>query len=97
MPAQAAREAGYFLSKIATTHARDGIKRAFIAGGYVDGSTASKLLEQNIHIDDVLNNNDSYHALDLVNGLIKTGPTGTNVNDVSVVLIDSPAVLHSAS
>ncbi|MBR0165203.1 MAG: hypothetical protein IJQ12_11065 [Lachnospiraceae bacterium] len=67
------------------------------AGGYVDGSTASKLLEQNIHIDDVLNNNDSYHALDLVNGLIKTGPTGTNVNDVSVVLIDSPAVLHSAS
>ena len=30
----------------------------------------------------------AYHALDLSGGLIKTGPTGTNVNDAAVVLID---------
>ena len=34
-----------------------------------------------------LENNDSYHALSKCGGLIFTGPTGTNVNDVAVVLI----------
>ena len=34
-----------------------------------------------------LENNDSYHALKSVDSLIVTGPTGTNVNDVSVALI----------
>ena len=32
-------------------------------------------------------NNDAYNALKLTEGLIITGPTGTNVNDVSVLLI----------
>ena len=36
----------------------------------------------------VLANNDAYHALQAVDGLLVTGPTGTNVNDVSVVLIE---------
>ena len=36
---------------------------------------------------EVLKENDAYHALEKVGGLIKTGPTGTNVNDVAVVLI----------
>lgn len=58
------------------------------AGGYVDGDTYDALLEQGIVIDDVLRRNDSYHALKAVDGLIITGPTGTNVNDVAVVLID---------
>ena len=35
----------------------------------------------------MLDNNDSYNALKAVNGLIFTGPTGTNVNDLYVVLI----------
>ena len=34
-----------------------------------------------------LQNNDSYHALKAVDGLIITGATGTNVNDVAVALI----------
>ena len=34
-----------------------------------------------------LRENDAYHALDAVGGLLKTGATGTNVNDVAVVLI----------
>ena len=35
----------------------------------------------------VLADNDAYHALQAVGGLLVTGPTGTNVNDVSVVLV----------
>lgn len=57
------------------------------AGGYVDGSTQDKLLKQGIKIIDILKDNDAYNALNKVDGLIITGPTGTNVNDVSVVLI----------
>ena len=57
------------------------------AGGYVDGNTAIRLKSLGISIDEVLENNDSYHALQSCNGLIKTEPTGTNVNDLSVILI----------
>ena len=66
------------------------------AGGYVDGDTAAELLAQGISIDDVLQNNDAYHALEKVGGLIITGPTGTNVNDVAVGLLrcGSAAVHH---
>ena len=56
------------------------------AGGYVDGDTKAELEALGIAISDVLANNDSYHALEKVGGLIITGPTGTNVNDVSVAL-----------
>lgn len=60
------------------------------AGGIVDGLTKQMLAVQGIAIYEVLRANDSYHALELVDGLIKTGPTGTNVNDVAVVLIGGP-------
>ncbi len=57
------------------------------AGGYADGDTASELRAQGITIDAVLRDNDAYHALEKTNGLIITGATGTNVNDVAVALI----------
>ena len=57
------------------------------AGGIVDGTTADALRRQGLSIHQVLQNNDAYHALAAVGGLIMTGPTGTNVNDVAVVLI----------
>lgn len=57
------------------------------AGGYVDTNTRKTLEEKGIRIFDVLENNDAYHALQACNGLIITGPTGTNVNDLSVLLI----------
>ncbi len=57
------------------------------AGGYVDDGTARQLAEQNIDIYQVLQNNDAYHALEKSGGLIVTGATGTNVNDVAVLLI----------
>lgn len=132
-----AREAGSFLGSIARTHAGQGKKLAFLAGGetvvhltgtglggrnqelalaaapviagldaavfsvgsdgtdgptdaaggYVDGSTAAALAQNQLNVYDVLQNNDAYHALKAVDGLIITGATGTNVNDVAVVLI----------
>ena len=57
------------------------------AGGYCDGETRSRLLSQGISIPQILAENDAYHALEKCDGLIITGPTGTNVNDVSVVLL----------
>ncbi|MBR1759462.1 MAG: glycerate kinase [Lachnospiraceae bacterium] len=57
------------------------------AGGYVDGSTAGELRELGLKVFDVLQDNDSYHALQKTGGLIMTGPTGTNVNDVAVALL----------
>jgi len=54
------------------------------AGGYVDYTSATKLGDE-VHI--ALQENDSYHALQKIGGLIITGPTGTNVNDVAVALL----------
>lgn len=57
------------------------------AGGIVDGDTQARLEAQGIRIHQVLADNDAYHALQKADGLILTGPTGTNVNDVAVVLL----------
>lgn len=57
------------------------------AGGYVDSFTKAALKEKGISIYETLAENDAYHALQAVNGLIMTGPTGTNVNDLSVLLL----------
>ena len=57
------------------------------AGGIVDGSTAEALRRAGISIPEVLKNNDAYHALGRCGGLLVTGPTGTNVNDVAVALV----------
>lgn len=57
------------------------------AGGYVDTDTLTELMDKGINIDVILANNDAYNALKETGGLIFTGATGTNVNDVAVVLI----------
>ena len=132
-----AREAGAFLANVCATHAGDGKKLAFIAGGetvvrltgkgmggrnqelalaaapglagldacvfsvgsdgtdgptdaaggYADGETLAALGEKGLDVFAVLADNDAYHALKAVDGLIVTGATGTNVNDVAVALI----------
>ena len=135
-----AREAGRFLSAILRSHAGEGKKLAFLAGGetvvhltgkglggrnqelalsaseglrglrnacvicvgsdgtdgptdaaggYVDGDTFDELEEKGISLHETLRNNDAYHALRAVDGLIVTGPTGTNVNDLYLGLIDA--------
>lgn len=134
-----AKEAGSFLASVLKTHAGDGKKWAFIAGGetvvhltghgkggrnqelalsaaagiagipgaavfsvgsdgtdgptdaaggYTDYETAAELKAHGLSIYAVLQDNDAYHALEKVGGLIITGPTGTNVNDVAVALLD---------
>ena len=134
-----AKEAGAFLADILKTHAHDGRKIAFLAGGetvvhlhgnglggrnqelalaaaagiqglsnvcvisvgsdgtdgptdaaggYADGDTVRALAEQGMTVADVLAKNDAYHGLKAAGGLIVTGPTGTNVNDVAIALID---------
>lgn len=57
------------------------------AGGYTDGDTAAALREKGLDIYSVLRENNAYNALKAVDGLIITGPTGTNVNDVAVALL----------
>ena len=135
-----AREAGSFLGSIARTHAGQGQKLAFIAGGetivhltgngsggrnqelalaaapelsglagccvfsigsdgtdgptdaaggYADGDTCASLAAHGLDVFTVLQNNNAYPALKAVDGLIITGATGTNVNDVSVALIQA--------
>ena len=57
------------------------------AGGYCDGQTLAQLRAKGLDVDAVLADNDAYHALQQCGGLLITGPTGTNVNDLSVALI----------
>ena len=57
------------------------------AGGYVDGETLDALKAKDLDVFSVLRENDAYHALRAVDGLVITGATGTNVNDVAVALL----------
>ena len=56
------------------------------AGGYTDGDSLRELRLAGFEPVEVLKQNDAYHALKAVGGLLMTGPTGTNVNDVAVLL-----------
>jgi hydroxypyruvate reductase len=57
------------------------------AGGMVDGQSMARMRARSIVPEESLANNDSYHALEASGDLILTGPTGTNVNDLMVVLV----------
>jgi hydroxypyruvate reductase len=59
------------------------------AGGYSDSETLEELKKEGLNLFDVLKDNDAYHALKKTGGLIMTGPTGTNVNDVAVALLNA--------
>lgn len=57
------------------------------AGGYADQDTCALLKKEGLTVYEVLKDNDAYNALKKTDGLIITGATGTNVNDVAVLLI----------
>lgn len=57
------------------------------AGGLVDGNTLARIRSAGFDPKKLLAENDSYHALQISGDLIRTGPTGTNVNDLMVMLI----------
>lgn len=67
------------------TDGRDGPTDS--AGAFSHGSTVERALKLNMDPQTYLLNNDSYHFFEKLGDLIKTGPTHTNVNDISVVLI----------
>ncbi|MBQ9891522.1 MAG: glycerate kinase [Firmicutes bacterium] len=59
------------------------------AGGYVDCESCKALEALGISVFSALKDNDTYNALKAIGGLIFTGPTGTNVNDVAIALLRS--------
>lgn len=61
------------------------------AGGIAGGRTVASGKRAAIDAGDALENNDSHTFLATTGGLIITGPTGTNVMDVQVALIDPPS------
>ena len=58
------------------------------AGGIIDDSSIQKLQNQNLNIQSYLDNNDSYNFLEKINSLYKTGPSGTNMADIQILLIN---------
>jgi hydroxypyruvate reductase len=57
------------------------------AGAIADGRTVARLRAKNLSAAAMLADNDSYHLFEALGDLIKTGPTGTNVMDVRLVLV----------
>jgi len=62
----------------------DGVTDA--AGALVDGRTYDAVLDSGLNPREALNRNDSYTTLKPVQSLIFTGPTGTNVSDIIVIV-----------
>ena len=58
------------------------------AGAIVDGTTVIDAEAKGLVTSEYLKNNDSYHYFSKSSGLLKTGPTGTNVMDVQVVIVE---------
>ncbi|MGD0804131.1 MAG: glycerate kinase [Candidatus Bathyarchaeia archaeon] len=57
------------------------------AGAIVDGATLKRITKLNLSIDATLRENDAYHLFEKVEDLLITGPTGTNVNDLALILV----------
>lgn len=71
------------------TDGRDGPTPA--AGAVVDGTTAARGRALGLDPQAHLDRNDAHPFLRATGDLLVTGPTGTNVNDVVLVLVDAPA------
>jgi glycerate 2-kinase len=69
----------------ADTDGNDGPTDA--AGGLVDGETARRIRKADMDPAEALEKNDARAALEAGGALLVTGPTGTNVNDLRVVLV----------
>jgi len=67
--------------------ATDGIDgKSDAAGAVADGFTLTKACEQRLDFDQFLQNNDSYGFFKHLEDLLMTGPTGTNVMDIQVII-----------
>jgi glycerate 2-kinase len=59
------------------------------AGAFADGRLVDRARGQGIDAQAFLNNNDSYHFFERMDGLVRTGPTGTNVMDIRLMFVTS--------
>lgn len=75
-----------FLS--AGTDGNDGPTDA--AGAFADSKALATAQEQGLNLEQYLAENDSYHFFEAADGLFKTGPTGTNVCDIQILLVGQP-------
>lgn len=57
------------------------------AGAFATVEMLNRARKKGLSHMDYLNNNDAYHFFEAINGLLKTGPTNTNVCDIQVILI----------
>ncbi|RMF58953.1 MAG: glycerate kinase [Calditrichaeota bacterium] len=64
---------------------RDGPTDA--AGAIITEKSWENALLAGLNPQSYLQNNDAYHFFERIDGLIKTGPTGTNVMDIGIVLL----------
>jgi hydroxypyruvate reductase len=62
------------------------------AGAIADGQTVDRARRLGMDASAYLENNDSYRFFEKLGDLVKTGPTGTNVADVRLVLVTSPEI-----
>lgn len=58
------------------------------AGGVVSGLSLARAAASGLCLHDILDTNRTYHLFDTLGDLVKTGPTGTNVNDLRIILLD---------
>jgi glycerate-2-kinase len=56
------------------------------AGALVDRTTSARARAAGLDVETALGSNDSYDVFDRLGDLIRTGPTGTNVGDLQVIL-----------
>ena len=56
-------------------------------GALAEGDTISQARRLNLDPYDYLQRNDAYHFFEKAGGLLKTGPTNTNVNDLTLILV----------
>jgi glycerate 2-kinase len=59
------------------------------AGAMADGTTLARAEALGLNASAFLANNDSYRFFEATGDLIKTGPTGTNVVDIQLILVPS--------
>lgn len=57
-----------------------------VAGAIIDGNTFQKAIQSDYNAIEYLERNDSLGFFEKIGGLIITGPTGTNVNDLTWVI-----------
>ncbi len=64
----------------------DGVTDA--AGAIADAHTLTRAKERKLNPYDFLARNDSYHFFKELGDLVITGPTGTNVNDIQIIVVE---------